>query len=282
MNNNLYIVTVATELKYYMKYLIESIKNNNGELVILGYGEEWKGFNWKFKMTIEFLKKVNPNDIVCFVDGYDVVCTRNLDELIETFKNVQKRENCKIIVGNDRLVDPTYNIFTELYFGKCKNEFINTGTYIGYAKDILEVLEFIHKDNFYDDQDDQILLINYCNLKPNNIYIDTQNEIFLVLVNSFKNIKKDITYDNKQLIYKQTSKPFFVHAPASTYLDDIIINTGCNHLDGNKIQNDLYIDFWNKKIYFLIIHIIKQKIEFIIILILLIIIIYFIIKSKKN
>ncbi len=34
-NSKLYIVTVATEIKYYMKYLIESIKKFNCELKIL-------------------------------------------------------------------------------------------------------------------------------------------------------------------------------------------------------------------------------------------------------
>jgi len=54
-NSSLHIITVATEIKYYMPYLIESIKKNNNELVILGLNMKWLGFNWRFKMMKEYL-----------------------------------------------------------------------------------------------------------------------------------------------------------------------------------------------------------------------------------
>ena len=44
MSQNLHIVSVATEQKFYMKYLISSIKNNNGELVISALYEEVSSF----------------------------------------------------------------------------------------------------------------------------------------------------------------------------------------------------------------------------------------------
>jgi hypothetical protein len=42
------IITVATNSKYYFPYLKESIKRNGGELVVLGYNEEWTGFSLKY------------------------------------------------------------------------------------------------------------------------------------------------------------------------------------------------------------------------------------------
>ena len=83
----LYIVTIATESKFYFPYLIKSCEKNGIKLTILGYGEKWKGFNWKFKLVLEFLKKINKNDIVCFIDGYDVICTKNLTMLPYFFLN---------------------------------------------------------------------------------------------------------------------------------------------------------------------------------------------------
>ena len=85
---NLYIVTVATESKFYFPYLIKSCKNNGVQLKILAYGEKWKGFNWRFKLVLDYLKSLNGNDIVCFVDGYDVICTRNLKTLPNIFLNL--------------------------------------------------------------------------------------------------------------------------------------------------------------------------------------------------
>ena len=40
--NEQYIVVKVID---FYSVLIQSIKNNNGELVILGYGEKWLGFN---------------------------------------------------------------------------------------------------------------------------------------------------------------------------------------------------------------------------------------------
>jgi len=88
--SNLFVVTVATEPNYYFQYLQESCKKNEKELVVLGYGEKWKGFNWRFKLIINYLKTLKKNDIVCVIDGYDVLCTRNLNELKDVFLQVKK------------------------------------------------------------------------------------------------------------------------------------------------------------------------------------------------
>ena len=130
--------------------------------------------------------------------------------------------------------------------------------------------------------DDQILLTNYCSLKPENIYIDINNEIFLVLGHAFNELKDNITYKNNELIYNQTSKPYFVHGPGSTYLDNIIINIGCFHTDGDIIQKQIYDDFWNKKIYFLVPHFLNEKKEYIIIIFLIVIFIITIVYSKSK
>jgi hypothetical protein len=42
------IVTVATESKYYFEYLKKSCENNGKNLEVLGYGEKWQGFAWRF------------------------------------------------------------------------------------------------------------------------------------------------------------------------------------------------------------------------------------------
>ena len=54
--SKLYIVTVATDPDYYFPYLQESCKKNGKELVVLGYGQEWKGVNWRFKLILNYLK----------------------------------------------------------------------------------------------------------------------------------------------------------------------------------------------------------------------------------
>lgn len=67
------LVTVATHSERYFPYLELSAKRNGHDLVVLGWGEKWQGFAWKFMLMLEYLKTLKPDEIVCFVDAYDVV-----------------------------------------------------------------------------------------------------------------------------------------------------------------------------------------------------------------
>ena len=102
----LHIVTVATEEKYYFPFLKSSCEKNGISLTVLGMGEKWLGFNWKFHKMINFLRTTNPHDLVCFVDGYDMICSRNLLDLPAEFERIQKKTGCKIIVGYENIMNP--------------------------------------------------------------------------------------------------------------------------------------------------------------------------------
>jgi hypothetical protein len=244
--SKLYIVTVATEKKYYMQYLEDSIKKNNGELIILGYGQKWEGFNWRNKLMIDFLEKINPDDIVCFIDGYDVLCLRDLNLLKDKFIEIYNREKCKIIVGFEQHIT-MYNKYLSRYiFGTCKDNSINAGTYIGYSKDLVDILKKIITKNPDNDADDQSLLTKYCNYYINDVYLDLKNELFLTLVKSLQQIKinEDVEIIGDELIYKN-EKPFFIHGP-STFLDDIIINLNYNYDYNNKPSENFLKNYKNK------------------------------------
>jgi hypothetical protein len=252
--SKLHIVTVATSDEYYFNNLIESCKKNGNDLVVLGYGEKWQGFSWKFSLMIEYLKKINKNDIVCFVDGYDVVCTRNLNELINEFNKLRDKYNCRIIVSEHKIINKNYiyelfeNTMYTLYFGTCNNKFLNSGTYMGYAHDLLDILSKVYNILPSNSSDDQILFTKYCQLHSKDIYIDTYNEIFLVIADPYNHIDKHIKFENNKVLYNNKN-PFFVHGPAETYLDNIIINLGYNYDYNNKVCDKLARNFY-KKIYF--------------------------------
>ena len=248
--SELHIVTVATESKYYFPYLVESCKKNGKDLKVLGFGEKWQGFNWRFLLMIDYLQNLPENDIVCFVDGYDVICTRNLNELSEVFVNIREREHCKIIAGHDKLAESSDFIkgflayfMQNFFFKKCKNESLNAGTYIGYAKDVLEIIQKIYNLNPTNNSDDQVLMIKYCNLYKNDFYLDVNNELFLAIINSYSHIDKDVTIENKTLTYKNR-QPFFIHAPAFGFLDKIIIKLGYEY-NGN-VKQEYYKNLPNK------------------------------------
>jgi hypothetical protein len=223
-----------------MPYLIESCKRNGKELTVLGLNEKWLGFNWRFKLVINFLKNINEDDIVCFIDGYDVICTRDLSELKNEFLKIKNEFNCKIVIGYDRM-DKNYifNLITNcclnFIFRNCKGLNLNAGTYIGYAKDLLNILETIIKYDSSNKADDQILMTTICNSNKDYFYIDKNNKLFLTIANIFDDIDKKVITNNK-IIYNN-NVPFFIHAPGSTYLDNVIKFLGYKIDD--RIKNKL-------------------------------------------
>ena len=236
------IITVATESKYYFPYLQNTIKKNDGELVVLGYGKEWEGFSWKYDLMIQYLKKLNPTDIVCFVDGYDVICLRNLKELPNQFMALKKKYNCKIIVGCDHYNNSVQKVFANFYFGFCNNSPLNSGNYIGYAKDILEIILNIHSQTTSNTSDDQILMNAYCNQNKKDFYIDTKSEIFLVISDPLNEIDDLVTIRDKKL-YFENSRPFFLHGNGATYLDNVLQKLGYKNVD---VKTEFEDNFFKK------------------------------------
>jgi len=275
--NNLHVITVATESKYYFPYLQDTCKKNGTNLQVLGYGEKWKGFNWRFKLIQEYLNTINKNDIVCVIDGYDVICTRNLSTLVDTFNSITEREKCKLIAGYDILKYSSImnKIFVPLKFGKSKNTSLNAGTYISKAEDLKDIISVILKLNNDDKADDQILLTKYANTYNGDIYIDTKNELFLTLDNPFKEIDNIIKIEPDGIVYNN-NKPYFLHGPGCTYLDNTLQKMG--HNLNTKISKQLASD----KYWFMLYSVYGDLLFFIILFVVLALLVFTILKLTNT
>ncbi len=224
----LHVVTVATESAYYLPYLQKTCSQFGSKLEILGYGEKWNGYTFKFEKMVDFLRSIPLDDIVCFIDGYDVICVRDLSALIPTFLYIRDRERCQIVIAQDGGIIP--DAVSSIYFGKCKNTFINSGTYIGFAGDILTTLTDAHHMN-PNEKDDQRLITEYCRLHPKKFYIDKHNEVFLAYAWPLSEARI-------------SGNPFFVHAPGCGYMSNLLENMGYT-VDPN-IKKDLRRYFFRK------------------------------------
>lgn len=273
----IHIATVATESQYYFPYLVESCRRHGKELKVIGYGEKWQGFNWRFRLMIDYLKSLPENDIVCFVDGYDVICCRDLNEMSHVFLDIKEKTGCKMITGTEIVKTFSAGYFGYIYFGRCRNEAINAGTYIGIVKDLLEILPDIYNLDDRDDADDQQLMIKYCQ-KTNNVMIpDKDNKLFLTIVNSLSEIDQYIDIDENKRVTYHSNNPFFIHAPGYGYLDGILNKLG---YQPNNIKNELYKNLFVKKTMMYLIEIMKQYLVWILSFILFIFILFIIVYNK--
>ena len=99
MANNIKFVCVATEMKLYLPYLKQLIP----DLVILGLNTKWDGFFTKYRLFNEYLSNLNDNDIVCFLDAYDVLPTKNINTLYDKLiSTIQNYPDTKMIVAYDK------------------------------------------------------------------------------------------------------------------------------------------------------------------------------------
>ena len=89
------VYSVATHSQGYYSEYLESAKKHNIDLIILGFGQKWGGFIWRFKLLIDALKKLNKNEIVMFTDAYDVIFLTSNEEIEKKFKSF----NTRILVG---------------------------------------------------------------------------------------------------------------------------------------------------------------------------------------
>ena len=97
------VITACTDEKFYFPHLKKTCEANGGDFVVLGMGEKWGGYIWKFNKMIDYLKELEKNEIVCFVDGYDVICVRNLEDILTDFHSVyQSNPGIKIVIAHEK------------------------------------------------------------------------------------------------------------------------------------------------------------------------------------
>ncbi len=224
------LVTVATHIDGYMPWLKKSCEKYKTTLYTLGMGEKWQGYNWKFLKMKEFLRSVDPNEIICFMDAYDVILLRDPSSLEEDFLSFCKLTGKKIIVGCDKPKPIYMKILAYATFGKCDDEMLNSGTYIGKASDLFYMInEMSRISNDDPSVDDQVLLKDWCSMNTNLIHIDCDNLFFMVVGDP-----------QRDLEIKKSKNPYFLHAPGNTYIDNIIEDLGYEMTKEEKEKIKIY------------------------------------------
>jgi len=200
----IHYVCVATDNKLYLPYLKLLIP----DLVVLGMGMKWKGFVMKFELMIDYLKTLNENDIVCFVDAYDVIPTKNIIYLESRFNEfMEKNPNVKMIIGYDVQDSFLLDLLGNYTFNSVNNLRLNSGTYIGYVKNINYIL---NKFDLTIVKDDQLELTKYSDNNQNDIYIDKDKFFFNVKTKPLFQIKNN--HDT-----------CFLHANVNGQLEDFLL-----------------------------------------------------------
>jgi hypothetical protein len=233
------LVTVATHSEAYFPYLKKSCERNGYDLVILGWDQKWTGYSFKLKLIQSYLQDLPDDEVVCFIDSFDVIALRPLQELEKSFLDFSKNTGARVVVGYDRAASTVIKGVGSLYFGTVYGYLVNSGTYMGYNKDIKRMINEIYTDP---KEDDQKVLTEYCKKNPNDVYIDSASLFFLTINNPFGDNFYDpvlMKIQDGHLWYRGI-KPFFAHGNGNTDMNRVIELLGYPMTDAEKKQITLF------------------------------------------
>lgn len=230
-------VTVATDDQGYFRYLLESCRRHGVQLDVLGWGQKWRGYNWKFALVLDYLKRMPPSEVVCFIDAYDVVILEDALKIEVRFLDLCAEYKTKIIVGSENPSSGIVHLFARLFFGTCKGTSPNSGTYVGRAKDLLDMLEKSRKVSKKDDADDQKIMTNVCSKFPGMMHIDSKNELFMTVVSPLKEIRPKVV--GERVVLDDETKPCVLHANGNTRIDGVLRDLGYR-------VPDAFVQYMNK------------------------------------
>ncbi len=160
-----YIITYATHSERYF----ELLKQSCPDIIVLGYGEKWNGFNDKVKATINFCKSKQKDDIICFVDGFDSVVLTSKEEILEKYKSF----DVPLVFSSGASSSSIFVKYTQdKLFGKCKHKRLNSGLFMGTSKSIIDFWKDIQEK-----EDDQTYATKQCK-KIDYMTIDNEHKLF--------------------------------------------------------------------------------------------------------
>tara|TARA_Y100000590_G_scaffold55136_1_gene57719 strand:- start:11265 stop:12116 length:852 start_codon:yes stop_codon:yes gene_type:complete len=242
------VICVATEENGYYKNLKESTFRYSFELVTLGLGMKWGGFTMKFDLMQKYLQKLTNDEIVIFVDAYDVFINNNSKYIYKEFKEFNKP-----ILFSSEFTNPNYSnvfLFENIVFNKCNKTIINSGCYMGYVYALKELFGLVCRVNDCNNHklDDQKILNKLCNSHSDffnkNIAIDYTGKLFYTLkCNNLKSyLLPDISECKSTLIKKDgklinnltNTEPFIIHGPFNLKLDNFIEYKGFHPKNLNR------------------------------------------------
>ena len=83
--------------------LLDSLKRHNYSYEVLGFGKPWKGFETKIENYLEGMKRYHaekgPDALAIFVDAFDVICIKDSDKLLKTYK--EKPRPMPVVFGSE-------------------------------------------------------------------------------------------------------------------------------------------------------------------------------------
>ena len=238
-------LAIGTDYNDGMKRLEKSFKRFGYPYELLGVGEQWFGgdeiINYPGAgQKINILKKrlqeiINEGDnpIILMLDGYDTIVLRSVITLIRKYKEL----GVNVLFGAEKTCWPDTSLAPDYPETVCDWKYLNSGQFIGRAKDILNILDEEVKDS----DDDQLYYSKKFLTGDYGIGLDYNCEIFQTFGDTEVELSMNKTFAELHNVVT-TTQPCIAHGNGpidSKYY----FNYACNFISGNFREAFGYLQF---------------------------------------
>ena len=200
----LHVCTMASSRTKALNQLLHSGEFHSMPIKVLGLHEPFS-FGKKLKDVKKHLKTIPDCDVVLFVDAYDVLITSSEQTILDTFFSM----NAPIIFSVETACHPFPHLAPYYPTSPTRFRYINTGGYIGYAKNLKEMFKEI--GSIPNEIDDQGLISVYYLYNPDRIKLDYFCQLFLSLYQVNQgDLKLDLNRKSVYCLITQSS-PCVIH-----------------------------------------------------------------------
>src|SRR5579872_620941 len=174
--DHFHVCTVASHAHNpHFQQLIASCHKHQIDIKVLGMGKPFPGLGLKFLLMQEYLETLDENEIVMFVDAFDVLIVADKEVILNKFLKMQ----APFVISAETGCAPHPHLARKYPLSPTRFRYLNTGGYIGYVG---ELKKWFHNMQPLKPNDNDQGKATYDFLKNKNFYhLDHFCELFLSL-----------------------------------------------------------------------------------------------------
>ena len=226
-NPQFHFVTISTTKNQHLRRLEASAAHYNIPLTLLGLGDSYEHHGKKIHILKAFIKDLPKEDILIYVDAFDVIFLDTKKAIETTFLNL----NQDIVFGAEHhVLSSSFSHFLKNLFIYPKSptsyRYVNAGTFAGYIGALLDLFNTAISTSC---RDDQIAFSNFFIKNPKALYPDYEQKLFTCNGGRGGLEEKDYQLKNKKLVATKTNQyPKILHIPGKVFipLDNITQKLG--------------------------------------------------------
>jgi hypothetical protein len=213
LQSRFHVCTIATYAHPNLEKLKKSCRKNKIHLKVLGMGRPYHGNATKFVYMTEYLDDLQDDNIVMFVDAFDVIVVAEKKKILSKFLAMKT----PILMGAETNCTPHPQLLQDYPLTESPFKYVNTGTFIGYVKDLKEWLAALQPIDPHD-CDQGIASLQFVNCPDNRFFtLDYKCDLFLPLYGVPESFVEIDEANRKVHCIPTDSHPCVIHANGTSF-----------------------------------------------------------------